>query len=85
MLFSFYIVLATLPSLVWLLFYLRKDKHPEPNSMVIKVFTLGILSAFAAVILEKFFIAGLEKFPFRGLFPLVIIIGMAFLLIRFII
>jgi len=79
MLFSFYIVLATLPSLVWLLFYLRKDKHPEPNSMVIKVFTLGILSAFAAVILEKFFIAGLEKFPFRSLFPLVIITGMAFI------
>lgn len=47
-----YIVLAVLPSIVWLLFYLRKDKHPEPNRMIIKIFFWGILAALGALLLE---------------------------------
>lgn len=49
---SFYTFLAILPSLIWLLFYLRKDLHPEPKKMVFKVFFYGILSAFFALFLE---------------------------------
>lgn len=45
-------LLGFLPSFVWLLFYLRKDKHPEPNRTVIKVFFLGIASAFATIFLQ---------------------------------
>ncbi|MEK7173376.1 MAG: PrsW family glutamic-type intramembrane protease [Patescibacteria group bacterium] len=45
--------LGLLPSLIWLLFYLRKDKHPESNNMVIKVFLAGGIAAFAAIFLEK--------------------------------
>ncbi len=41
-----------LPSLIWLLFYLRKDSHPESNSMIIKVFFLGMLSAICALFIE---------------------------------
>src|SRR3989344_8852184 len=48
----FYVILGFLPSLIWLAFYLRKDKHPEPNSMVIRVFICGILLAPLAIILE---------------------------------
>lgn len=41
-----------LPSIIWLLFYLRKDVHPESNQAVLKVFFYGMLVAFAAIFLE---------------------------------
>jgi len=44
-----------LPSIVWLLFYLRKDVHPESNKMIVKVFFFGMLAAFLAILLEKGF------------------------------
>lgn len=42
-----------LPSFVWLLFYLRKDSHPESNPMVLRIFFLGALSGVAAIFLER--------------------------------
>ena len=53
--------LAPLPSIIWLAFYLRKDKHPEPNRMIIKIFILGILMVPLAGLLEHGFFLGLEK------------------------
>lgn len=50
--YPFYIFLGLLPSFVWLCFYLRKDRHPEPNSMVIKMFLWGMALAPLAIILE---------------------------------
>jgi len=47
------ILLAPLPSIIWLAFYLRKDKHPEPNKMVIKIFLLGAISIALAALLEQ--------------------------------
>ena len=47
-----YILLGLLPSLIWLAFYLRKDKHPEPNSMVLRIFIYGMLLAPIAIVLE---------------------------------
>jgi RsiW-degrading membrane proteinase PrsW (M82 family) len=41
-----------LPSIIWLLFYLRKDVHPESNHAVLKIFFYGMLIAFAAIFLE---------------------------------
>ena len=41
-----------LPSIIWLLFYLRKDVHPESNQAILKVFFYGMLVAFAAIFLE---------------------------------
>lgn len=52
MLYPSYIILGFLPSVIWLLFYLRKDKHPEPNSMVLKIFIWGMLLAPLAILLE---------------------------------
>ena len=49
---TLYIILAVVPSILWLLFYLRKDKHPEPNKMVIKIFFWGILAALGALLFE---------------------------------
>lgn len=50
--YPFYVLLGFLPSLIWLSFYLKKDRHPEPNSMIIKIFLWGMLLAPLAVILE---------------------------------
>lgn len=36
-----YIFFGILPALVWLFYYLRKDVHPEPKTMVLKVFLWG--------------------------------------------
>lgn len=55
-------LLGFLPSIIWLLFYLRKDSHPEPNKMVLKVFFLGMLSGFFAIVLEKGFQKGQDIF-----------------------
>ncbi|MFY9457462.1 MAG: PrsW family intramembrane metalloprotease [Candidatus Spechtbacterales bacterium] len=48
-----YIPLALIPSLIWLLWYLHKDKHPEPKTMVISVFIWGMLIAFPAILIEN--------------------------------
>jgi len=52
MLYPLYFTLGILPSVIWLLFFLREDAHPEPNRVIIKVFCYGILSAFLAAIFE---------------------------------
>jgi len=41
-----------LPSIIWLLFYLRKDAHPESNLAILTIFFCGMVSAFAAIFLE---------------------------------
>ena len=44
-----------LPSIIWLSYYLRKDKHPEPNKMVLLVFFLGMAAALVAVFAQLLF------------------------------
>lgn len=46
-----YIIFGMLPSLFWLFYYLRKDIHPEPKKMIIKMFLWG-----AAITIPVFFI-----------------------------
>ncbi len=48
-----YIIFGLSPSIIWLLFYLRKDAHPEPKRMVLKIFFYGMLIAFVAAAIEK--------------------------------
>jgi len=50
-----------LPSIIWLLFYLRKDAHPESNRTILRVFFLGTISAFLAIVAEKAF-QGMNSF-----------------------
>ena len=47
-----YIVLGIAPSIIWLLFYLKKDKKPEPKSKILQVFVGGIAAAILAAITE---------------------------------
>lgn len=56
-----YIPLALLPSAIWLLFYLRKDKRPEPKRMILQIFIWGMLIAFPAVLIENLAIDALES------------------------
>jgi RsiW-degrading membrane proteinase PrsW (M82 family) len=48
----FLYLLGFLPSIIWLLFYLRKDVHPESNQAILRIFFYGMLVAFAAIFLE---------------------------------
>lgn len=48
--------LAFLPSILWLLFYLRKDVHPEPNRAVLRAFFWALFITFLAA----FLIAGAQ-------------------------
>ena len=50
------IILGLIPSLVWLFYYLRKDCHPEPKSLIARTFFLGILVAPLAIIAELWFV-----------------------------
>ena len=56
--FLFLTLLGFVPSLIWLGFYLRKDVHPEPKEMVIKIFILGmgcaVVAAFVGILLSDF-------------------------------
>jgi RsiW-degrading membrane proteinase PrsW (M82 family) len=53
--YPIFIILGLLPSIIWLLFYLRKDKHPEPNEMVLKVFIYGMAVTLPAALIEMSF------------------------------
>jgi len=50
--YPLYIFFGLAPSIIWLLFYLRKDAHPESNPMVLKIFFCGMMVAIPAVFLE---------------------------------
>lgn len=44
--------LAFLPPVLWLLFYLREDRHPEPKLLLLLTFVGGMASALLAMAVE---------------------------------
>lgn len=60
--YIFLVVLGTLPSLIWLVYWLRKDKHPEPKILITKVLLLGIMLSPLAIVLELLFVQLLARF-----------------------
>ncbi|MDI6591452.1 MAG: PrsW family intramembrane metalloprotease [Patescibacteria group bacterium] len=58
------IIFAFLPSFIWLLFYLRKDVHPESNPMVLKIFFYGMAAAILTALIELGFFQETAKLPF---------------------
>ncbi len=44
-----YLLLTFLPPLLWLLFYLREDRHPEPKLLLLLTFIGGMISVVAAI------------------------------------
>ena len=51
-----YLGLTFLPPVLWLLFYLREDAHPEPKRFLLLTFFGGIIAALCAVVAEVFFL-----------------------------
>jgi len=47
-----YILLAFLPPIIWLAFYTREDRNPEPKGLLFFVFLGGMLSALLALAAE---------------------------------
>lgn len=47
-----YIVLTFIPPLLWLIFYLREDCHPEPKRLLLLTFVGGMGAAIIAVVVE---------------------------------
>ncbi|MGB2762558.1 MAG: PrsW family intramembrane metalloprotease [Minisyncoccales bacterium] len=54
------IVFGLAPSIIWLSYYLRKDVHPEPKTMVLKIFIYGAIITIPAVLLEICFQKGFD-------------------------
>src|SRR3989344_858416 len=46
------ILLGFVRSLIWLNFYFREDCHPEPKSLLTKVFLMGIITSPLAILLQ---------------------------------
>ncbi len=72
-----YTLFGILPSLVWLFYYLKKDLHPEPKKMVLKVFFFGALATIPAylaqVSLSELF-GQLQQIPFFATHPIIVTI-----------
>lgn len=65
---------AVLPSFIWLLYYLKKDIHPEPRKLIAYVFFAGFAAAiigyFFQIISASFLLSFLDVFPYLLLFCL---------------
>ena len=61
--YSLCLLFGVIPSVIWLLFYLRKDTHPESNRMVLKIFLYGMLVAIPTALIEMGISVTTEKLP----------------------
>jgi len=77
--YLFYIISALAPSIVWLLFYLAKDQHPEPKKKILEVFFLGVIIAILVAVLE----VGILKFINIFFSALIITSSIWFLLFKY--
>jgi len=48
-----FLIFGLAPSIIWLLYFLRKDVHPEPKLMVLKIFLWGALITLPAIFIER--------------------------------
>lgn len=62
--YSGYLIFSFLPPLIWLLFYLREDQHPEPKRLILLTFVAGMYTAVIAVVIEFLFLG--EEPMFKG-------------------
>ena len=79
--FVFFFGLA--PSVIWLLYFLKKDIHPESNKMILKIFFYGMMITITAAFIEL----GLEGlFSQIGIFlpPLLYLIIYHLIIIAFV-
>ena len=70
------------PSIIWLLFYLREDAHPESKQMIVKIFLYGMIAAIAAALLELGIERELKQLNISPIFSRVIYIFIGIALIE---
>jgi len=51
-----YLFLTFLPPVLWLMFYLREDRHPEPKLLLLLTFVGGMMSVVLAIVGECLFV-----------------------------
>ena len=56
-----YLCFGLTPSIIWLLFFLRKDIHPEPKRMVLMIFFYGMIAAVVAALAETIIWEGMFR------------------------
>jgi len=79
-----YVFFGLLPSLIWLFYYLRKDLHPEPRKMIIKIFLWGALTTLPVFFIQIGFLKILDMSSGKfGLDSLVVDIIYWFFIISF--
>lgn len=75
-----YLFLGILPSFLWLIYFLRKDIHPESKKQITKIFFLGAIFAIFAFFVELAFQEGLNffKLPYLAysILSIFIIVGL---------
>ncbi len=79
-----YILFGILPSLSWLFYYLKKDLHPEPKRMILKVFIMGCLSTIPTFFIQTGLITLLRQYsglPVFTAYPILLSLLTWFLII----
>ena len=83
---SLYITFGILPSLIWLFYYLKKDLHPEPKRMIVKVFFAGMIVTVPVFICQlalAWILDDLRGIPFFANFPFLLNLFKWFIVIAF--
>ncbi len=65
-----FFVLGLLPSILWLVFYYKKDPRPEPKRMVLIFFLYGIIIALPVALLENAITSSLEPLETYSLYKI---------------
>lgn len=66
------IAFGILPSLIWLFYYVRKDMHPEPKRMILKVFFWGMVITIPTYFLQvalSHILDQVQVLPFFNTYP----------------
>ena len=81
MTYLIYLFFGLAPSIIWLLFFLRKDVHPESNRMILRIFLYGMLIALPALFVEIGLSQTFSKIPVsRSIISILnIFLGVAFI------
>ncbi len=53
--YTLFLILGLLPSLAWLIFFLKEDVHPEPKKIIFKVFISGFFITFIVIAIQFLF------------------------------
>jgi len=65
-------LLALLPGIVWLIYFLKKDISPEPKRNILRVFLAGILISPPVLLFEMWLLKDLQAVQFDNLLYLIL-------------